>query len=151
MTPDVIFLREETSLTDAVETLRNHRITGAPVVDHDGKLTGILSLSDVIDAAAAQPFPAVDPRGSGNAAWRLLERHGVSAVSADDVSLLVRDRMTRVVASVRERASLVDCARVMCQGHWHRLPVLDPEGKLVGIVSTMDLLAAMVHTADEMA
>jgi CBS-domain-containing membrane protein len=37
----------------------------------------------------------------------------------------------------------------MCEGHWHRVPVLDEVRKLVGMISTMDLLAAMVQAHDE--
>ena len=37
----------------------------------------------------------------------------------------------------------------MCSGHWHRVSVVDDEGALINIVSTMDVLAALVNVADE--
>ena len=57
--------------------------------------------------------------------------------------------MSRRLVSVREDTALVDVARIMCDGHWHRVPVVDRQGQLRGIVSTMDVLAAVVHSADE--
>jgi len=147
MTTDVIALREDSTIAEAIDVLKRHHITGAPVVSPDEhKLVGIFSLSDVAEPSSTV---TVDPRHTGKTTWQLLERAGIKTFTDDDHELIVRDRMTRTVASVREKAPIVECARVMCQGHWHRLPVLDPTDKLVGIVSTMDLLAAMVHAADE--
>ena len=51
----------------------------------------------------------------------------------------------------RFKAPLVEVARVMCDGHWHRVPVVDDGGALCGIISTMDVLAALVNAADESA
>ncbi|QDT37992.1 CBS domain-containing protein [Stratiformator vulcanicus] len=147
MTTEVIALREDSTIADAIAILKQHHITGAPVVSPDEhKLVGIFSTSDVVEPSSTV---MVDPRHTGRTTWALLEKAGISTFTDDDHELLVRDRMTRTVASVQERAPIVDCARMMCQGHWHRLPVLDVNGRLIGIVSTMDLLAAMVHAADE--
>ena len=62
---------------------------------------------------------------------------------------LVSARMSNVVTSVTDDAPLVEVARVMCNGHWHRVPVVDAQGSLAGIISTMDVLAALVNTAEE--
>jgi CBS-domain-containing membrane protein len=59
--------------------------------------------------------------------------------------------MSRQVRSVPDKAPLVEVARVMCDGHWHRVPVVDDGGALCGIISTMDVLAALVNAADESA
>ena len=58
--------------------------------------------------------------------------------------------MSRRLISVREDTPLVELARFMCDGHWHRVTVIDSQGRLNGIVSTMDILAALVQTADEL-
>ena len=62
---------------------------------------------------------------------------------------LVTKWMSRRLVSVRETTPLVEVARVMCDGHWHRVTVVDDSGRLKGIVSTMDVLAALVQAADE--
>ncbi len=48
MTRDVTVVRAGETLTEAVHILREGRITGAPVVDDDGRLVGILSISDLV-------------------------------------------------------------------------------------------------------
>ena len=79
------------------------------------------------------------------------ETHTAVLGKAQEISTpdLVRDRMSRKVISVSPETPLVEVARVMCEGHWHRVPVLDESRLLGGMISTMDVLAAMVQSHDE--
>lgn len=61
----------------------------------------------------------------------------------------VGERMTRVVQSISSGNSLLAAARTMCSHHVHRLPVLD-DNHPVGVISTMDVVAALVNAIDEM-
>ena len=148
MTRSVITLGDDDTLTDAVEKLKSHHITGAPVIDGAGKLVGILSISDLYDRAVSEDALAVPlSHERDTTSWDLFDRaaplsdeHGVQTVGS---------RMSRNVTSVMTDALLVDVARAMCDGHWHRVPVIDAKGKLTGIISTMDVLAALVNIADE--
>ena len=63
---------------------------------------------------------------------------------------MVSRHMSRRTVSVSEETSLVEIARLMCDGHWHRVLVVDAQGRLRGLVSTMDVLAALVQAADEL-
>ena len=85
--------------------------------------------------------------GDDQTTWDLFERAG-SFVWALTVER-VEQRMSRQVTSVAAAAPLIEVARAMCSGHWHRVPVVDDEGALIGIISTMDVLAALVNVADE--
>ncbi|QDT64963.1 CBS domain-containing protein [Calycomorphotria hydatis] len=143
MTPEVVALNERMTLAEAADVLRQHHISGAPVVTTEGKLVGMLSLTDIVE----KETEGLAPVHSGKLAWHMLDHAG--GLEFDNHQLLVKDRMSRTVASIGERAPLVDAARIMCDGHWHRLPVLDHDGKLSGIISTMDILAALVNVADE--
>ena len=152
MTRDVIVLTDSNAIGDAVQMLKGQRITGAPVVDSAGKLVGILSISDLVQAAGSvseeQDLPPTPlAHGEDATTWDLFEKADVLGpeVSVEEV----RERMSRKVASVTDQAPLVEVARVMCSGHWHRVPVVDDSGSLCGIISTMDVLAAVVNTADE--
>jgi CBS-domain-containing membrane protein len=149
MTGGVIVVRESDSLQTAIETLRSEHITGAPVVDAAGKLVGILSISDLIGPSAGEGEPASVPlaHGGDRTSWELYDR--AAAGAGDHSGQTVKDRMSRQVTSVADDASLVDVARAMCGGHWHRVPVVDRSGSLTGIISTMDVLAAVVNAADE--
>jgi CBS domain-containing protein len=150
MTGEVIVVREADSIQSAIETLRSGHITGAPVVDASGKLVGILSIRDLFASPApAEGEPASVPlsHGRDRTSWELYDR---AAAGADDHSgQTVKDCMSTHVTSVAGDASLVDVARAMCDGHWHRVPVVDRSGSLRGIISTMDVLAAVVNAADE--
>jgi CBS-domain-containing membrane protein len=126
MTGKIVVLSENDTLERAVEVLTEQQISGAPVVDEIGVFRGLISLTDIAHGRAQAPEDefAEAPR-------------------------LVRDCMSDRIVSVRDSASLLEVARKMCAGHWHRLTVVDDQNCICGIVSTMDVLAAVVNTADE--
>ncbi len=139
-------------LSDAFETLRSHHVSGAPVVDASGRLVGVISLADLLPGETAGGTPDPSPpvalaHGHDRAAWDLYD----SARSSQELPHhgVVADAMSTEVTSILEDTPLVEIARCLCKGHWHRVPVIDPAGNLSGIVSTMDLLAAMVNVVDE--
>ncbi|GAB4153067.1 MAG: hypothetical protein Tsb009_29300 [Planctomycetaceae bacterium] len=151
MTPNVTLIRESDSLSNAVQTLRAGHITGAPVVNNSGILVGILSISDLMETGQAADSGKTGPiplaSGNDTTSWQLYEQ--ASGFEQDHGELTVGDRMSRTITSVQEETCLVDVARTMCDGHWHRVPVVDANGSLQGIISTMDILAAVVNAADE--
>ena len=160
MTPNVVTLSSTASLDEAVELLKRHHITGAPVVDADGRFVGILSLSDVVGIEhrtdepqkGSDDIPAGSPsltHGTDRTAWHLFDLASPLTGQPESGQVTVDQRMSRQVATVSVDAPLVDVARLMCDGHWHRVPVIKQDGALCGIVATMDVLAAVVNAADE--
>jgi len=164
MTKSVITLRETDTITEAIQSLKSHHITGAPVVDENGTLVGLLSISDLCDwpleasqGGSGQSFAlpvrgtqtggALLAHGEGPTTWDLFDR--AVSFTPDEAEQSVQSRMSTSVTSVTVDAPLVEVARVMCDGHWHRVPVVDDDDALQGIVSTMDVLAAVVNAADE--
>lgn len=156
MTERLVVLRESDTIADAAHLFRDLKISGAPVVDADGRPLGLLSVTDIIPAVAAR-IAGSAPRRSPAAAssresewaeiWELIT--GESTGADAGANELVTSWMSRQLVSVREDESLVEIARIMCHGHWHRLTVVDSQKKLRGIVSTMDVLAALVAAAEE--
>lgn len=149
MTCQVIVVHADDSITQAIGTFRENRITGAPVVDATGRFIGILSIRDLLrepGVDAEQITESEEP--FGDATWALFEKSG--RLEHGSESEQVVDRMSANVATVGEGLSLVEVARTMCSGHWHRVPVIDESGNLTGIISTMDVLAALVNSADEL-
>ncbi|MCA9114169.1 MAG: CBS domain-containing protein [Planctomycetaceae bacterium] len=160
MNPEVVTVSAAAPIEEAIVLLKSHHITGAPVIDDDGRFVGILSLSDLVDLhhPPAAPLPDAPEvslpnsariHGADPTAWRLYDLAAPLASTSDSATLKVADRMTRLVVTVPADAALVQAARVMCDGHLHRVPVLDENGGLCGIVATMDILAALVNAADE--
>ncbi len=151
MTRDVITLRDADSIESAIEQLRKNHISGAPVVDAAGKFVGILSLSDLVrdaqgDSAGAGSFLSAAGREDATT-WEMLAKAAASGARTSGKS--VAQRMTQNVVTVNEKTALIEACRVMCHGHWHRVPVVNDAGSLCGIISTMDVLAALVNAADE--
>jgi CBS-domain-containing membrane protein len=149
MTPDVIVLRDSDPIPQAVSTLKSHHISGAPVVDENGKLVGLLSISDIVGEGEPPPEGVRQERlvhRVDSTVWKLFDR-AQSREPAD--TRAVRDCMTTGFTSVGRKTSLINVARTMCTGHWHRVPVVDDDGALCGMITTLDILAALVNAADE--
>ena len=151
MTPEVITVTDTDTVDAAVHQLREHPNTGAPVIDADGRFVGILSISDLVQPGSAAEDTQRTRRdvdhAAANMAWNLFDQ--ARPVEGDTRTDRVADRMTRDVATVGLNSLLVEVARVMCDGHWHRVPVVKRSGSLCGIISAMDILAAIVNAADE--
>jgi CBS-domain-containing membrane protein len=113
-----------------------------------------LSVADIVPAVTARRHdsPATPRPQSRETEWeeicQILNSGGCAEAGAGE---LVTRWMSRRLVSVREQTPLVEVARVLCDGHWHRVTVVDDTGRLKGIVSTMDVLAALVHAVDEQA
>jgi len=137
MTREVISVDPETGVRDAVELMLKNRISGAPVVDGDGKLVGVVSEGDFLRRAETgterKKTPWYDAFfGSGEAASAYVRAHG----------LKVRDVMTAKPITVGEDAPLHDVVDLMERHRIKRLPVVRG-GRVVGIVSRANLLRAL--------
>jgi CBS domain-containing protein len=131
MTRNPVTLKGSETIASAIATLERHQITGAPVVEEGNRLIGILSLWDVVRSRG----PAGSPAGRNQ---------------TETDSATVIDCMSPTVSGASPDQLLVDVARKMCVAHWHRVPVVSSDGQLVGIISTMDVLAALVNMFDEL-
>jgi len=118
MQREVFRLFPETPLAPAAHALEQQFMGGAPVCDADGHVLGVLSRSDLIE---------VDERRRS---------HGT-----------VGDLMVHDVVSAAPSAPAIDVVRQMLAHGVHRVVVLDGEGKLVGLVTTMDVLRAIANGA----
>jgi CBS domain-containing membrane protein len=68
---------------------------------------------------------------------------------ADVFDDLVMARMTPAVQTVRADVPLLKAGRIMWAQHVHRLPVVDSQGRVIGIITSSDMVAALVQAADE--
>ena len=146
MNPEVLTVPDSMSVRELARFLTGKQISGAPVVDEDGNLTGVVSVTDV--AAAASNEVGIGPeRRNPDFYLRDLEQ----AYSQEDLQqfhieqedLPVRQIMTPTVYSVDEEATVPEIARMMLDGHLHRILVTS-SGNAVGIISTSDLLGLLV-------
>jgi CBS-domain-containing membrane protein len=116
MSHKVFTLSEQTSLEEAAWGLTANAVSGAPVRDHRGHLVGVLSKSDLVDP----------DRVNGEAPT-------------------VADAMTPALLALRADDPAMDAVKLMVADGIHRVIVVDDSGCLVGIVTPMDVLRALVH------
>ena len=119
-------------------------LSSAPVVDELGHCVGVLTATDFVkreNLLKQSPDVAALQAGENHTSpYRCVP------VGEDYVSR----HMTDAVQTIHPGESLLHAARVMCAEHIHRLLVVDPEGHPVGVISTMDVVAATVNAVDEM-
>ena len=151
---EVATVRPSDTLADAAALFLREKISGAPVVDEAGACVGVLSASDLLDAVKLQDegvvladgdyFRSLLALGARAVRERLIEvREKSLPVAEQPVALF----MTAKVVSVREETPLVEVLREMVSLHVHRVVVLDARGGLAGVISTIDVMSALLRTA----
>ncbi len=140
MNADIMTVTDEMTTDELARYLTEREISGAPVVDSQGHLIGVVSMTD-IGRNLAEPSDLIPSRDSS------FQRDDASDLTLDDLgqryveerAVTVRDVMTPVVHQVPVTASVAQAARIMVEQHIHRLVVT--QGKEpVGIITSMDLL-----------
>ena len=139
MTTDPVKVTGNTHLKEAARLMVRHRVSGLPVVDEGGKLIGILSEGDFIRREAGRDRP------QGISLLDAVFGEGeLQPVGAETVAEI----MTRSVVTITPEATVGEAARVMGRRNVKRLPVVDLEGELVGIVSRADIVGAFTKPDD---
>ncbi|CAN4107738.1 unnamed protein product [Withania somnifera] len=142
---DLHVVKATTKVGEALEMLVEKRVTGLPVVDDDWKLVGVVSdydllLLDSISGAAQADtnlFPDVD------STWKTFNE--VQKLLSKTNGEVVGDVMTPTPLSVSENTNLEDAARLLLQTRYRRLPVVDADGKLVGIITRGNVVRAALQ------
>lgn len=139
MNTDVITVAESDEMHAAAKLIFESEVTGAPVVNAQGQCVGILSASDFVGRDAG-----------GHELQLLTRKHPDEPYSIECLNdNLVSTHMSPLVQTVSDEAPILDAARVMCNERIHRLVVVDETRRPVGIISTLDLIAAVVAAIEE--
>ncbi|WP_235906772.1 HPP family protein [Pseudomonas saliphila] len=124
MSRDVRSVTPDTSVLQTLQMLRHHHVKTFPVIDQDGTLVGIVSLGDLMGQVDASPGRLFAARMQ---IWR---------------DQPVSKWMTSPVISADSHMHIVDMIPLMSRHGLHSLPIMD-NGKLVGLVTQTDLIAAL--------
>jgi CBS domain-containing protein len=122
MTADVITASPETPIKAAARLMVRNKVSGLPVCDEDNCVVGIITEADFLRLEVARE-EAINPKP--------VER--------------VEEVMHRSVLTIGPDATVGDAARMMVINDVNRLPVTDGDGKSLGIISRLDVVAAFTR------
>jgi CBS domain-containing protein len=140
MSTDVATVREGTPFKDVVRALTRRDVSAVPVVDDTGHVLGVVSEADLLIKQGTQEY---DFSRSLLAWWR--GRRHLRRATATTASQL----MTKPAITVDANSTVAGAARILSEHNVKRLPVVDTEGRIVGIVSRKDLLAVFLRTDED--
>lgn len=129
MERDVVCVREDVDADAVARLLLGRDLSAVPVIDEEGRPRGVISHTDLLRAAC--DIDARDPGVDGHFDWpsRVLP---MPASTAADV-------MTPLAFSVRESTKVAAAAALMAMESVHRLPVVDVDGAVIGVLSSLDV------------
>jgi CBS-domain-containing membrane protein len=143
MEPDPVTVHPGTKMEDVVRTLKQHELPGVPVVDDDGRLVGIITEADLIlqDDEGDLHIPHYIELFGGIVFLEPLSRfeHRLNKAFAAKAS----EMMTADPDTVGPDTSVQEAAHLVHGRGHNRLPVVDDDGRLVGVVTRVDLLGAL--------
>ena len=128
------------SLENAWRLMRSRRIKALPVVDRSGRVTGIVTQADFLRHADLGRHDGIGERVRG---W--LRGSGTLASSKPEVVGQIMTRRVRVTGAERP---VVDLLAAFSEDDHHHLPVVDGDGKLVGILTQSDFLRALARVVE---
>lgn len=129
MTRDVRCARQDDEVNALVDVMVRYRLGCMPVVNKLGRPVGMVTKLDLIE----QMLPQHRDQSDVPAATALTPR-------------TARELMMPIAITLGERASVAQAAALMAVEGVHHLPIVDPTGKLVGILSTMDVVRWLART-----
>ncbi|WP_439946011.1 CBS domain-containing protein [Streptomyces sp. BBFR109] len=139
MTGTVVALAGGAEFKEIVRTMRQWGVSAMPVLDEQGRVIGVVSEADLLHK---EEFRDTDARPSGP---------GRSADAVKARAATARELATVPAVTVPADATLARAARLMARHGVKRLPVVDQEGRLKGIVSRSDLLKVFLRPDEDIA
>ncbi len=133
MTADVVWVKEDTPVVEVAEIMEASRVSGLPVIGEEGKVVGVISEKDYLVEMGADE--------GGN--FMALVVECLKTGQCKSISVRVKkaaDIMSRPAVTVGEEATLQEVTALFAQEGINRVPVLDRDSKLAGIVTREDIL-----------
>jgi CBS domain-containing protein len=138
MTRDVISITSDLPIHQAWKQMLENRVKATPVVDRNGTVVGILTDEDLLDRAGIQQRLSIAIRMDAEEVNQELQ-------TLESSPLKVADVMTQPVVTVLADETLGIATSRMVKSGLKRLPVTDHHGKLVGMLSRLDILRQVAN------
>ncbi|MFI8451419.1 CBS domain-containing protein [Streptomyces erythrochromogenes] len=140
MTTQVIAVTPDTGFKDLAAAMERWKVTALPVVEGEGRVVGVVSEADLL--------PKEEFHDHHPGLMEQMRRLGDTAKAG---STRAENLMTTPAVTIRPDATLPQAARLMADRHIKRLPVVDADGTLKGIVSRADLLKVFLRSDEDLA
>lgn len=150
MTKNVLTLSPNDSLQVAAELFIKHNISGAPVIDAFKNVIGMLTEGDLVrqQKPVTQPLFLMFLDSAFTVNYKKISEDLEAAAATNVVQLMTKD-----VVSLHEYDEVSEAAEYMIKKNINRVPIINDEGQLLGIVTRHDIVRAMYlendHTNDE--
>lgn len=143
MKRDVYSLSPDATVVDAMKFFVDHGISGAPVVDAEGKAVGFVSDGDIMRLLSTQSNSYMDP-------VVMIMQMGVDEETYDQklsnlMKMNIRDIGTKGVIGIDLYTTLPQVCRILSKNHLKKVPVLH-EGKIVGVINRSDITLYSMKT-----
>jgi CBS domain-containing protein len=139
MSRDVVSVGRASNMAEIVDVLNKHKISGVPVVDGEGKLLGVVTHEELINIFIPHYFSMFDDL----AFLDDLESIETRTMSQIEPTLfLAEDLMVANPVTVRPETSIMKAAALLLNKRLFFLPVVDEDGKVVGVLNRGDVSRA---------
>ncbi len=150
MEKNVIKFQMNDRIVDVAGSLRENKISGAPVMNNEGHLVGIISEGDIMRLLEVHSphIRLILPSPLDLIELPVRMKYEMDEIAEDmnkAASLLIGEIMTKKVVTIAPDADISDAAQLMDTHDVKRLPVMDSHGKMVGIITRGDIIGAMVR------
>ncbi len=145
MKQDVVTVKESTTLKELMRIFQEYTFHTLPVIREDNKLFGVVALEDVLKIF--EPYPSHILEMLKRVPF--LDEYGERSLLEVDIPLemgmlcLARDLMNENVITISEERTTFEARSLMKLHKLRRLPVVDKEGHLIGIISLFDIIIAV--------
>jgi CBS domain-containing protein len=143
MTAPAVAFDEDMTLREATVIMARRKVSGAPVMDDDGKLIGVLSESDILEEATRRVGPEM---GCPSLSFlslpyeRIVRNEDVCRRFNEVGDVKVGDVMNDEVIAINGDDSAEEALETMIRFDVNRLPVIDEDGRLIGIIARQDIM-----------
>jgi CBS domain-containing protein len=135
MTRDVLSIQKYESIMHVAQILSEKSISGLPVVDKENHVTGIITEADILSIMGIR---------KGNTFKDLLKHILGEPLPECKMGDFVGDIMTSPAVTIKPHANIAEVVRIMDEKGIRRLPVVNDNNVLVGIISRADILKAVI-------
>lgn len=147
MTTDVKVVKKDATIADVAKMLIHDKIGGLPVVDDDNRVIGIISETDIL-----KKEKYVEPPLAINLLQGIILLDDMKRLEKDLKNIAaykVEDMMTTKIVKVNEEDSFDDVANIMIKKSINRVPVVDENEVIKGIICRYDIIRALYDDKSE--